>query len=66
MTTDPKTQKVPGSWLCPTGYGYRETANAEQRANGTSLMRHKSPSERERAAWETFETHIEKCPVCAA
>jgi hypothetical protein len=60
------TSKVPGSWLCPTGYGYRETWNTEQRVNGTSLMRHVPPSEAERLAAQRFDYHVEHCEVCKA
>lgn len=66
MTTDLKAQKIPGSWLCAKGWTLRETYNLLQRQNGTSLMRHKAPSEEERKASIYFDSHVMNCPVCMA
>jgi hypothetical protein len=66
MTPDLTAQKVPGDWLCKTGFAYRETYNAEQRANGTSLSRGIPPSRAEREASARYSDHIETCAVCRA
>lgn len=60
------SEKVEGSWLCPLGFALRETWNALQRQNGTSLMRSIPPSSAERDASERYDSHISRCAVCCS